>query len=261
MKLAIATPTYNEAGNIQKLLSEIQKSFIGNSSTDVTVFVIDDNSPDGTAKSARSWAKAHTTDTFHVRVLARKQKNGLGKAYVYAFNVILKQEFDYIIQMDADLSHDPNYLPELLEKSVESDFVVGSRYILGGATPDWTWDRKLLSRAGNLYTRFMLGSKITDYTGGYNLYSAELLRKINLEGLQDTGYGFLIELKYRALKECSSVDQVPIVFMDRRHGDSKIPDGIIFRNLALVARLKLADIRSSLARNKARSDLGVSLEQ
>jgi dolichol-phosphate mannosyltransferase len=238
MKLAIAVPTYNEATNIKKLLPAIKKSLKGYPELDCTVFVVDDNSPDGTAEAAEKLAKKLGGKHFSVKVIKRKQKEGLGKAYIYAFKKILPQKFDYILQMDADLSHDPKYLPRFLDATENADFVVGSRYVKGGGTPDWQWHRRLLSKGGNLYTRVMLGSRITDYTGGYNLYSAKLLKKIDLGGLQDGGYGFLIELKYRASQHCEGVRQVPIVFMDRQHGDSKIPQGIIVKNLALVAHLK-----------------------
>jgi dolichol-phosphate mannosyltransferase len=243
MKLAVAIPTYNEAANIKKLLPAIKKNLTDYPAVDCTVFVIDDNSPDGTADISESLGKELSSKTFSVKVLKRKKKEGLGKAYVYAFHKILDQNFDYVLQMDADLSHDPKYLPEFLDATKHADFVVGSRYVKGGATPDWSWNRKLLSRGGNLYTRLMLGSKITDYTGGYNLFSAKLLHDLDLKKLQSSGYGFLIELKYRAVKKGHNTVQVPIVFMDRQHGDSKLPGGIIFKNLMLVAHIKYNSLK------------------
>lgn len=238
MKLAIAIPTYNEATNIKKLLPAIKKNLKNYPGLSVTVFVIDDNSPDHTADIAEDLNKKLQDKSFKIKVLRRKKKEGLGKAYVYAFNKILVQRFDYILQMDADLSHDPKYLPQFLEATKKADLVVGSRYVRGGATPDWQWHRKLLSRGGNTYTRLLLSSRISDYTGGYNLFSYKLLHEIDLDSLQAGGYGFLIELKYKALAKCHNVIQVPIVFMDRQHGDSKIPRGIIVKNLLLVANLK-----------------------
>ncbi len=238
MKLAIAVPTYNEATNIKKLLPAIQKNLLAYPDLECVVFVIDDASPDGTADVAERLGKQLQTKGFRVQLIRRQKKEGLGKAYVFAFHKILKQDFDYILQMDADLSHDPKYLPEFLRATGNADFVVGSRYVKGGSTPDWQWHRKLLSHGGNTYTRLLLDSKITDYTGGFNLYSAKLLKDINLDRIQAVGYGFLIELKYKALKHSRGVVQVPIVFMDRRHGSSKIPRGIIFKNLALVAKLR-----------------------
>jgi dolichol-phosphate mannosyltransferase len=201
---------------------------------------VDDNSPDGTAEQAETLGKKLGDKQFAVKVIRRKKKEGLGKAYVYAFKKILAQDFDYILQMDADLSHDPKYLKQFVDATKQADFVVGSRYIKGGATPDWQWHRKLLSRGGNFYTRLLLGARITDYTGGYNLFSRQLLESLDLGSLQAGGYGFLIELKYKALHRCRNAVQVPIVFMDRQHGTSKIPRGIIFDNLTLVAKLRFS---------------------
>lgn len=238
MKLAIAIPTYNEATNIKKLLPSIKKNLVSYPDLTTKVFVIDDNSPDKTSEIASALNDKLKDKNFSVKVLHRQKKEGLGKAYVYAFHKILKQKFDYILQMDADLSHNPKYIPQFLSAAKQADFVVGSRYIKGGATPDWSLNRRLLSRGGNTYTRKMLSSRISDYTGGFNLFSAKLLDEINLDSLQAGGYGFLIELKYKALNKCHGVEQVPIVFMDRRHGSSKIPHGIILKNLLLVANLK-----------------------
>lgn len=237
MKLAIAIPTYNESDNIQKIIPIIQDTLGRISDLKCTLFVVDDNSPDKTGEIAKNLGNKIKSSAFKIEVLHRKKKEGLGKAYVYAFEHILKQDFDFILQMDADLSHDPKYIPAFLQRAGSADFVVGSRYIRGGSTPDWSWNRKFLSRGGNLYTRFFLGSAITDYTGGFNLYATELLKKVDLQTLQAGGYGFLIELKYRALKNCRHVEQVPIVFMDRQHGVSKIPRSTILKNLILVPKL------------------------
>jgi dolichol-phosphate mannosyltransferase len=242
VKLAIAVPTYNEAKNIQKLLPALKKNLSGYPKLKTTVFVIDDNSPDGTAVIADDWATKNNVTNFKAITMRRVKKEGLGKAYVYAFNKILAQGYDYVLQMDADLSHNPKYIPAFLDETTEADFVVGSRYIKGGGTPDWSLKRKLLSRGGNFYTRFFLGSKITDYTGGFNLYSADLLRKLDLGTLQSGGYGFLIVLKYRALQACHSVRQVPIVFMDRQHGNSKIPKNTLVKNLVLVPQIKFKKV-------------------
>jgi len=237
VKLAIAVPTYNEAANLKKLIPAIYRNLKSYPKLTCTLFIVDDNSPDGTAEVAEKLGLKYRTSSFHVKVLRRKTKEGLGKAYIYAFRHILNDKFDFILQMDADLSHDPKYLPAFLDAAKRVDFVVGSRYIKNGGTPDWQWYRKLLSRGGNLYTRLFLGSQITDYTGGYNLYSTSLLKRIDLNNLHAGGYGFLIELKYRALHNCQAVEQVAIVFMDRQHGSSKIPRNIIFKNLVLVPQL------------------------
>lgn len=238
-KIAIATPTYNEVKNISKLITAVSKVCAKFPKIKFTVLVIDDNSPDGTADAADKVGKKLKSKNFEVQVLRRKGKEGFGKAYVHGFNVLLEQSFDYIIQMDADLSHDPKYLNDFIQEAEAGrDFVVASRYIPGGGTPDWGLHRKVLSRGGNLYTRMILGSKITDYTGGYNMYSADLLKSVDTASLSAGGYGFLIELKYKALQESKSFTQIPIIFKDRQHGKSKIPRSTLVKNFILVPQLR-----------------------
>lgn len=239
INIAIATPTYNEAKNIRKLISAIDKICSRHTDVNFTILVIDDNSPDKTADAAEESLKKIKSRNLKIRVLRRKGKEGFGKAYIHGFNELMKGKFDYILQMDADLSHDPTYITNFIEKAkAGKEFVVASRYIEGGGTPDWGMHRKLLSRGGNIYTRIILGNEITDYTGGYNMYSVDLLRRINPSSLSATGYGFLIELKYKAIKEADSYDQIAIVFKDRQHGKSKIPSSTLFKNLVLVPKLR-----------------------
>jgi len=238
MKLAVAVPTYNELDNVKKLLPALSKYLKDYPDLTTTVWVIDDGSPDGTADAAEKIGKKLKSKNFEVQVMRRTKKEGLGKAYVYAFKKLLNEGYDFILQMDADLSHNPKYIPQFLDATKDFSFVIGSRYIKGGATPDWQWHRKLLSRGGNIYARALLSTKITDYTGGFNMFSGDLLQGLDLDTLQAAGYGFLIELKFRALQQAGGVYQVPIVFMDRTHGESKLPKGIIFKNLALVARMR-----------------------
>ena len=241
IKLAIAIPTYNEAKNIKKLTAEIKKVIV---ETEIvcTVLIIDDNSPDKTGEIAEQLKKLEKTKNFRIEVLHRKEKNGLGKAYIDGFNMLLKHDFTHFMQMDADLSHNPKYIKNFLEAvhDNKADFIVGSRYINGGSTPDWSTGRKLLSRFGNIYTQILLGNQIHDYTGGYNLYSYELLVKINPNLLRETrGYGFQIELKSKAVRACSQAIEIPIIFMDRQHGKSKMPKNTIFKNLLLVIKIKI----------------------
>lgn len=240
--LTIVVPTYNEVANIETLLTGIRRTAGSNPDISFTVAVIDDSSPDGTADLASTLAPQLETDNFRVRVLVRTEKNGLGAAYIWAFTTLLaeKDHSEYFLQMDADLSHDPKYINGFARQLREgADFVVASRYIPGGGTPDWSWDRKLLSRGGNLYTRILLGSKIADYTGGFNMYSAELLRSITPETIKSTGYGFIMVIKYRALRKAKLVRQIPIVFLDRTNGTSKIPRNTLVKNLILVAQMGL----------------------
>jgi dolichol-phosphate mannosyltransferase len=240
-RIAIATPTYNEANNITKLIYAVKNVCTRYQDINFTLLVIDDNSPDGTGKIADKVAAENSAKNFTVQVLHRKGKEGFGKAYVNGFNVLLDDGYDYIIQMDADLSHNPKYLREFIKKANENcDFVVATRYIKGGGTPDWGLHRKILSRGGNIYTRLFLGSKITDYTGGFNMYSSSLLKSIDTEKLTASGYGFLIELKYKALLKSKNYAQFPIIFKDRLHGKSKIPRSTLVKNFMLVPKLKFA---------------------
>lgn len=237
MKLGIAVPTYNEADNIGKLAAGIEAA-VNAANVAATLLIIDDNSPDGTGKVADDLAAKAKSSNFNIVVMHRTAKEGLGKAYVAGFQKILTLDCTHILQMDADLSHDPKYITEMIEAAQTSDLVVGSRYILGGATPDWTWSRRVQSKFGNLYARLFLGSKLHDYTGGFNLYTTELLRNVDINSLQAGGYGFLIELKFRAVRHAHKITEVPIVFLDRTHGQSKIPHNTIYKNLILVPLLR-----------------------
>lgn len=241
VRFAIVTPTYNEVGNVETLLRSLQQVSGEHSKDEFTVFVVDDSSPDGTADLVKILAPKLKTKNFSVKLLVRKEKDGLGRAYIFGFKKVLadKQKFDYILQMDADLSHDPAYITGFLHQARNgADFIVASRYINGGGTPDWSWYRKTLSRGGNLYTRMLLGSKITDYTGGYNMYKTALMKKMDVDAIQAGGYGFLIELKFKALKNAETVAQIPIVFMDRKHGSSKIPRNTVVKNFILVPKIR-----------------------
>ncbi len=240
IKLAIAIPTYNESDNINKLISNIKKYTVKDN-VPCTVLFIDDNSPDGTGDIIDKLIKSESSKLFTIQVLHRMEKDGFGRAYVAGFKKLLKQNFTHIIQMDADLSHNPKYISNFISiiQNTDTDFIVGSRYIKGGDTPDWSIHRKLLSRSGNQYTRLLLGNRIHDYTGGFNLYSHRLLNAISLDSLQASGYGFLIELKFKALAHCTNVKEIPIVFMDRKHGSSKMPKSTIIKNFLLVPKIKL----------------------
>lgn len=237
IKLAIVIPMYNEADNIKTLISQI-KTAVTKTNIQCKIFIIDDNSPDGTGEIADKLAKQETSPFFKINVLHRKEKSGLGTAYIYGFKIALQGNYTHIMQMDADLSHNPKYIPLFLEAAKNNDFVVGSRYIKGGGTPDWPFYRKVLSRLGNMYVRFFLNSQLHDYTGGFNLYTEDLLRKIPFESISSSGYEFLMELKYQALQYVDSVSEVPIVFIDRKHGKSKLPKNTILKTILLVPRLR-----------------------
>ena len=241
VKIAVVTPTYNEIGNIEKLLTELQKVSKEHTKDSFSVFVIDDSSPDGTADLVTILAPKLKTKNFDVNLIVRKEKDGLGRAYIFGFKQVLAHanKYDYILQMDADLSHSPAYITGFIHHAKEGvDFIVASRYINGGGTPDWPLYRQALSRGGNLYTRIFLGSRITDYTGGFNMYSSKLMNSMDIENIASGGYGFLIDLKHRALKKADSITEIPIVFMDRQHGSSKIPKSTLFKNLYLVIKIR-----------------------
>jgi dolichol-phosphate mannosyltransferase len=239
ISIGIVVPTYNESVNVLLLLKAILKETAELENVKFTVVIVDDNSPDGTSQIVKKIAKELNTSTFKIVVIDRVIKDGYGKACIEGMQYLLSKNVDFILSMDADLSHNPKYIKAIINASRNNDLVVGSRYVKGGSTPDWPLLRKVLSRYGNYYARAFLGSKISDYTGGFNLYSSELLRKINLDNIQSSGYGFLVELKYKASKKASNIHQVPIIFHDRQHGKSKIPKNTIVKNFLLVPKLKL----------------------
>lgn len=249
MKFAIVVPTYNEIGNIETLAETIRDVTSLHPEQSFSLFVVDDSSPDGTADIVRKLVPKLKTKNFSVNLIVRKEKDGLGRAYIHGFKQVLKnpEKFDYILQMDADMSHDPKYISSFVHQANRgADFVVASRYIKGGGTPDWKLYRKLLSRGGNAYARLILGKRISDYTGGYNMFSTELMHAIDIDTITSGGYGFLIELKFRALQHAKSVAEIPIIFLDREHGASKIPKSTIFKNFVLVPRIRLTHAESGM---------------
>ncbi|MHB1173127.1 MAG: polyprenol monophosphomannose synthase [Lacisediminihabitans sp.] len=240
LRLAVVVPTYNEVNNVQTLIAAIADVSKLHADTDITVVIVDDSSPDGTAELANQLAQSVASANYRVRTIVKPVKEGLGAAYIYGFTRLRGEGFDYFLQMDADLSHDPRYISGFIHQAkAGTEVVVASRYIPGGGAPDWTWNRLFLSRGGNLYARLILSRRISDWTGGFNLYSAALLERIRPETISATGYGFQLVLKYRALTHCTSLAELPIVFMDRAHGSSKLPRNTLVKNLLLVLRIKL----------------------
>lgn len=236
-RVAILIPTYNEVTNIEILLDNIVKS-LNTVPRDIvsTIFILDDNSADGTAKAAERYSKKLKGEKIKLVVINRPRKEGLGSAYINGFRIALRRGFDVIQQMDADLSHNPSYLPEFIKQGRTHDMVIGSRYVPGGGTPDWPLFRRLLSRGGNFYNRIFLGKEIHDYTGGYNQFRASTLKNIDFESLHN-GYCFFLELKWSVSKATNKVCEVPIIFIDRKHGSSKIPKKTIAQNLLLTQQL------------------------
>ena len=231
----ICIPTYNEAENIEALVRQILNVVPGY----VEVLVMDDGSPDGTGKIVDG-LKAQG---LRVNALHRSKKMGLGPAYIAGFQWGMGQGFTRFIEMDADFSHHPSFLPRMLELQEQYDVVIGSRYVPGGGTKNWGLGRKILSRGGSWYSRMILGAPIRDFTGGFNGWSREVLEAVDLASLRSDGYSFQIELKYRAYLRGYRVAEFPIVFEDRKVGKSKMHRRIVIEALKRVWSFRLASSR------------------
>ncbi|HEY1905725.1 MAG TPA: polyprenol monophosphomannose synthase [Myxococcaceae bacterium] len=226
----VCIPTYNERENVESIVRAVLAA-----DSRVDVLVVDDASPDGTGALADALAE----ESPRVHVLHRAGKAGLGKAYLAAFDWALQRNYSLVLEMDADFSHDPAYLPTLLDRaSTDADLVLGSRWVTGGGTRNWGIGRQLISRGGSLYARTILGLDIRDLTGGYKCFRSEVLRAIDLPSVTSSGYGFQIELTYRAIRKGFRVVEVPIVFEDRRVGQSKMSRAIVLEALAMVWKIR-----------------------
>ncbi len=229
MKKLIVIPTYNEAENIGRILPEVLKY-----SPDCDVMVVDDNSPDGTGKIVEYICQSEK----RVRLLKREKKEGLALAYLHAFDLAIKEGYDAILQMDADFSHSPSDVPKLFEALKTHDVAIGSRYVYGGGTSGWTWPRKMISRGGNLYAQMVLGTKVIDMTGGFNAWRSTVLKSLELDTVKSKGYAYQVELKYRAFKRGFSIKEIPILFLNRRFGYSKMSKEIIREAAFRVFQMK-----------------------
>jgi dolichol-phosphate mannosyltransferase len=226
MRPLVIIPTYNEAENIERILRRIADSL-----PSAGVLVVDDGSPDGTGDLVKSVA-AELPD---VHLLTRAAKSGLGSAYRAGFEWGLQRDYDALIEMDADFSHDPAALPALLAPLEEGfDLSIGSRYIKGGAIPNWARHRHMLSEGGNRYASVVLGLGVADSTAGFRAYSAAIMRQLDLHLIRAEGYGFQIEMTYRAKQHGAKIVEVPITFVDRAAGVSKMSSRIVVEALALV---------------------------
>ena len=227
----VCIPTYNERDNIEAIARAALAA-----DPRIDVLVIDDNSPDGTG----AIADALSASDSRAHVLHRPAKQGLGRAYLDGFRWALSRGYSFVLEMDADFSHHPKYLPALLDRAEGgADLVLGSRYIPGGGTVNWGAVRKLVIRAGSLYARTILRLPQRDLTGGFKCFRRRVLESIDLASVHSTGYAFQIELTYRAIKKGFRVEEIPIVFEDRRVGQSKLSRGIILEALAMVWKLRL----------------------
>jgi dolichol-phosphate mannosyltransferase len=236
-------PTYNEAVNLERIITAARAELARVAAGTFRILVVDDNSPDGTGAIADSLA-ASLED---LEVLHRPGKAGLGQAYLAGFDLALHRGAEMVIEMDADFSHDPRYLPAMLEAARSADLVLGSRYVAGGGVRDWGLVRQLISRGGGIYARAILGVGVHDLTGGFKCIHRRVLEAIDLPSVRAEGYVFQIEVTYRAVLAGFTVREVPIVFADRTAGKSKMSTRIALEAMLLVPRIR-RDAASALAR-------------
>jgi len=231
----VCLPTYNERENLERMIREL-------GGHGVSVLVIDDNSPDGTGEIADRLA----AELDYVEVLHRPRKEGLGPAYIAGFRRALAAGAERILEMDCDFSHDPADVPRLVTATVDADLALGSRYVPGGSVGNWGLGRRLVSSGGSVYARFLLGVGIHDLTGGFKCYRREVLEAIDLRAIDARGYAFQIETTYRALRAGFRVVEVPITFVDREVGGSKMSRRIVLEAIWKVPALRLAALLGRL---------------
>jgi dolichol-phosphate mannosyltransferase len=226
----LVLPTYEEATNIERLVAAAREKLPG----DACVLIVDDNSADGTGEIAARLA----AEEENVHFLHRPRKEGLGPAYIAGFRYALAHGAGLLIEMDADFSHDPAYLPRLLEAAERADLVIGSRYVPGGGVGDWGAARRAISQGGSTYARFVLGIEVRDLTGGFKCFRREVLEAIDLDAIRSRGYAFQVEVTYRAIQLGFRVVEVPIVFRDRQAGSSKMNRSIVAEAIWRVPLLR-----------------------
>lgn len=229
----IIIPTYDELSNITRLLPELLKLY-----PDVNVLVVDDNSPDGTADFVREFAEKDD----RVKLIQREGKMGLGTAYVAGFKYMLQNNYDYAVQMDADYSHDPRVVRFFFDNIDNYDLVIGSRYIQGVNVINWPMSRLLLSYFANMYSRVITGLPVKDGTGGYKCFRKKVLESIDLDNIHSNGYAFQIEMNFKAWKKGFKIFEIPIIFMDRIEGSSKMSKKIVREAVWMVWKLRLQSI-------------------
>ncbi|MDR1175789.1 MAG: polyprenol monophosphomannose synthase [Treponema sp.] len=233
MKLLIVCPTYNEIENIESFIPALFAAI----DESTGVLIIDDNSPDGTGAAVEKLTEKYAG---RLQLVKRPGKQGIATAYIEGFRLGIKQGCDAFLEIDADFSHNPAYIPELVEKLKNHDVAIGSRNIRGGGVEGWSVLRNFVSKGGSLYSRLILGCPVKDLTGGFNMWSKSALEKIGLEKIISRGYSFQIEMKYRAYKAGCSIVEIPIVFVDRKQGKSKMSKKIFFEAMLNVFRIRNA---------------------
>lgn len=249
MRTLIITPTYNERKNVETLLERVAAIV-----PEAHILVVDDNSPDGTG----DYIKEREAQEAWIHLLHRERKLGLGTAYCAGFAWALQHNYDVVVQMDADLSHDPAQIPDLLALIEDYDLVLGSRYIKGVNVVNWPLSRLILSWSANIYAKVITGVKVKDLTGGFKCWRREVLASLDLESLRSEGYAFQIETTFRAHQGGYRIKETPIVFVDRTEGDSKMSRGIILEAVWMVIRLKLGSIRARFRRRRVAKSQGDS---
>ena len=237
MKALIIIPTYNEADNVSAIIDEVLKQ-----DENLEVLIVDDNSPDGTSKIVEKKQKKNNK----IHLLKRAGKMGLGSAYVAGFKYALEQNFDYIFEMDADFSHDPAVIPDMLEEIKDNDLVIGSRYLGGINVVNWPLRRLMLSFFAAHYVRFITGMPINDPTGGFKCFRRNVLETIDLDKILSDGYSFQIEMNFRTWRKKFKIKEIPIVFTDRRSGQSKMSKKIVREAVFVVWKLQFLHLKRKL---------------
>jgi dolichol-phosphate mannosyltransferase len=236
-QVAVVVPTYNERENLESAVSRVRDAV-----PDADLLIVDDNSPDGTGELADKLAARDP----HIHVMHRAGKAGLGAAYIAGFKWALERDYGVMVEMDADGSHQPEDLPRLLTALDQADLVVGSRWIPGGKVLNWPKSRHIISRGGNVYVRLMLGIKVRDATGGFRAYRASTLRSLALDEVVSQGYCFQVDLTLRTLAAGLKVTEVPITFVEREHGASKMSNAIVREAFVRVAQWGISGLPSRL---------------
>lgn len=233
MKTLVIIPTYNELENLPRLLPAVLAK-----DHSIDILIVDDNSPDGTA----GFVEREMQTNRRLHLVKRPSKQGLGTAYIAGFKYALQNNYDYIFEMDADFSHDPNEILKFLVEIKNADLVIGSRYVTGVNVINWPMRRLLLSWFANLYTRFITGMPVHDATGGFKCFRKEVLEKINLDKVRSNGYAFQIEMNFKAWKNGFKVKEIPIIFVDRVKGKSKMSRKIVREAVTMVWKLRVKSI-------------------
>ncbi len=236
-KALVIIPTYNEAQNAEKIVTEVLQQ-----SEKVEVLIVDDNSPDGTAEIVK---KMMETDS-RIHLLQRERKLGLGTAYVAGFRYAIGKKFDFVFEMDADFSHNPKEISVMLGRMDDCDLLIGSRYIKGVNVVNWPMKRLILSYSANIYTRLITGMPVHDATAGFKCYKRKVLETIDLDSIRSNGYAFQIETNFLAWKKGFIIKEMPIVFVDRRVGVSKMNKKIVYEAAIMVWKLKARSIFNNL---------------